>query len=64
MPTERSLGRPLGIDMDPLVIVGGVGEQIDAVLGDLQPLRRTELPALRRDELVQTAELFTTSPPL
>jgi hypothetical protein len=28
---------PLGIDVDPLVITGGVGELVDLFLGDLVP---------------------------
>ena len=31
-------GRPLRIDMDELVIVGAVGEVVDLLLGDLEPV--------------------------
>ena len=56
--TERSLSRTDRIDVDPLVIIGRVGEQVDALLRDLQPIGRTELAALGSDELVQPTELL------
>ena len=57
-PAERAVCRTLGIDVDPLMVVGGVGEQIDALLCDLQPIGGTELAALGSDELIQPAELL------
>ncbi len=58
-PAEGTTGRPLGIDVDPLVVVGGIGEQIHTVLSDLQPLRGSELrPLLRCDELAEILELL------
>jgi len=34
-PTERRFGRgPFDVDVDPLVVAGGICEQFDAVLGD------------------------------
>jgi len=36
--SERSVLRPLGIDVDELVVVGDVGELADLVLGDLEPI--------------------------
>jgi hypothetical protein len=30
--------RPLDVDVDPLVVVGGVGEELDPRLGDLDPV--------------------------
>src|ERR1035441_8419361 len=35
---ERAALRPLGIHVDPLVVAGGVGEQVDLVLVDAMPL--------------------------
>ena len=32
---ERPVLRPLDVDVDPLVVTGGVGERVDPVLGDL-----------------------------
>jgi hypothetical protein len=40
------------------MVVGGVGEQIDAFLRDLQPIGGTELAALGSDEFIQPAELL------
>ena len=37
-PTERSVLRPLGIDVDELMVLGDVGELVDPVLGHLEPL--------------------------
>ncbi|GAA2135856.1 hypothetical protein GALLR39Z86_38230 [Glycomyces algeriensis] len=31
-------GGALGVDVDPLVVAGGVGERVDAVLLDREPL--------------------------
>src|SRR5258706_888651 len=33
---------PLSVHVDPLVIVGGIGELVDAVLGDFKPLAGPE----------------------
>ena len=57
-PAERAAGRTLRIDVDPLMVIGGVREQIDALLCDLQPIGRTELAALGSYELVQPTELL------
>ena len=35
---ERRGLRPLGVDVDELVVVGDVGELVDLALGDLEPL--------------------------
>ena len=42
---ERAVLRALGVDVDPLVVVGGVGEQVDAVLRDLEPVGVAEVGA-------------------
>src|SRR4051794_18868817 len=45
---ERALGRgALDVDVDPLVVVGGVGEQVHAVLGDLEPVAGAPLGAVQ-----------------
>ncbi len=56
--TEGPACRPLGIDVNPLMVVGGVGEEVDTILGDLQPFGWPELTALRRRKLVKTLEDF------
>ena len=53
---ERPLRRPFDVDMDPLMVVGGVGELVHPFLGDLEPVRGTEVAALRGPELVQVFE--------
>ncbi len=41
---EGALGlRPLDVDVDPLVVAGELGEQVDVLLGDLAPLARADL---------------------
>ena len=42
---ERAVGGALRVDVDPLVVVGCVGERVDALLGHLEPVRRPELLA-------------------
>src|SRR4051794_3192071 len=50
---ERALLlRPLHVDVDPLVVAGGVGERVDLVLGDLQPVAGTKRLALRVEPLL------------
>ena len=53
---ERRLLRALGIDVDPLVVAGGVGERVDVVLGDLVPVGDAELLALGPLELVESRD--------
>ncbi len=38
---------PLGVDVDPLVVVGGVGEEVDPLLGDRLPLASGRAPCRR-----------------
>ncbi len=40
---ERRLRRGLAVDVDPLVIVGEVGEAVDHVLVDQAPVRHADL---------------------
>ncbi|MNI04189.1 hypothetical protein D3C73_571070 [compost metagenome] len=35
--------RPLDIDMDPLAVVGGLGEAVDAALVQIQPVRGAQV---------------------
>ena len=42
---ERSGGRALDVDVDPLVVAGGLGERVDAVLLDGQPVAGAEVLA-------------------
>ena len=50
---ERARRGPLAVHMDPLVIVGRVGERVDPVLGDLQPAGVPDVGPGQRLELVQ-----------
>ena len=45
---ERTVLGALGVDVDPLVVVGGVGEEVHPLLGDGLPFRIAEILA---DEL-------------
>ena len=50
---ERGLGRGLGVDMDELPILGGVGESVDPRLVDRQPAGNADLCADPALQLVQ-----------
>ena len=54
---ERAVLRARGIDVDPLVVAGGVGEQVHPLLGDLHPLAEPEVRSLRRAQRVRILEL-------
>ncbi len=41
--TERPGPCPLDVDVDPLVVAGGVGEKVDLLLADLVPVTWREL---------------------
>ena len=45
--------RLVPVDMNPLMIVCGFGERVDALLGDVVPLRRAKFLA---DELLELGE--------
>ena len=45
--TERAGRRLLGVHVDPLVVAGGVGEGVDPILGDLDPVAVAQVPAQR-----------------
>ena len=49
---ERAVGGALGIDVDPLAVARGVGEQVDPFLADADPLADAELLAGGRRDLV------------
>lgn len=53
---ERPGCRPLGVDVDPLPVAGGVGEQVDLMLGDRTPPGVAQVLADRRAEPVNTVE--------
>lgn len=42
---ERTLRRGLGVDVDPLVVAGGLREQVYAVLVDGDPVAATQMAA-------------------
>ena len=48
--SEGTALRPLQVDVDPLVVVGGVGELVDAFLRDLQPVAGPEVPTGQRPD--------------
>ena len=48
----RGFGRTLGIDVNPLVVGGRLGELIDAVLVDHDPVGHADLDALERLRVV------------
>ena len=48
---ERPLRGALGIDVDPLVVAGRLGEQLDRALLDRHPLARLELEVGRALQL-------------
>ena len=56
---ERAIGRALRIDMYPLLITGRFGEQVDPLLGQLQPVGDAEVQALGLEHLFGTAESDT-----
>ena len=56
---ERSLGGALGVDVDPLRIVGRRCEGVDALLRHLDPRRRPELDA---DEVAEPAHCAASAP--
>src|ERR1700722_6160509 len=47
----------LGLDVDPLMIMGGVGEDVDLVLGDRVPLARPDLLADQVEQVGRLAQL-------
>src|SRR5690606_41901484 len=55
-PAERSLLGPLDVDVDPLVVVGRVGELADLLLRDGQPVTGAELLPLGRQHIFLAAE--------
>src|SRR6202000_882039 len=48
---ERALGGALRIDVDPLVVLGVVGEAVDPLLVDLEPVAGADLLADRGFEV-------------
>ncbi len=50
---ERARCGSFRVDMNPLMIVCGFGERVDALLGDVVPLRRAKFLA---DELLELGE--------
>ena len=53
---ERPVLGALGVDVDPLVVAGRVGEQVDLLLGDGRPLGPPEVLADVRCVLVDAAD--------
>ncbi|MNG16724.1 hypothetical protein D3C84_1006620 [compost metagenome] len=57
--TKRTAGGTHRVDMNPLVITGGFGEQIDALLVDGQPFGVAQVQAFGRKQRLGTAENVT-----
>jgi hypothetical protein len=55
-PAEGAGPGRLDVDVDPLVVAGGVGELVDPLLGHLHPLGAAEVRAGARLELVETVD--------
>jgi hypothetical protein len=53
---ERAGCGALEVHVDPLVVAGGVGELVDPLLGDLDPLAGAELLAGRLGQLLERGE--------
>ena len=47
---------PVHVDVDPLVVSGGVGERVDLLLGHLDPRAVAEVPASRGADLLDALE--------
>ena len=63
-PNGVSRGRALGIDMDELVVVGGVGELVDHRLRDDAPGRHADLGADGGQELIERNRFQASRLPL
>jgi hypothetical protein len=48
---ERAFGRPLRVDVNPLVIAGRVGEEVDVILADRHPIALSDAFTLDRGEV-------------
>ena len=55
-PAEPCRRSGLGVDMDELMILGRVGERIDAVLADLDPRRDADFRADAGPDLVEAGD--------
>ena len=53
---NRARRRPLGVDVDPLVVAGRLGEGVDLLLGDLDRLRPADVLADQRLETLGTVD--------
>src|SRR3954447_21698646 len=62
-PSEGPRLGALDVDVDPLVVVGGVGELVDTLLGDLEPVGGPDLLADRGFELSDVGEGAHVGPP-
>ena len=52
---ERAALGALHVDVDPLVVAGGLGERVDPLLGDLDPVAGADLLAGGRLDLLEGA---------
>jgi hypothetical protein len=54
--TERARGGPLGFHVDPLVVAGGLGELVDPLLVDHDPVAGAEILTLGEPQLSYAPE--------
>ena len=61
---ERRLRRALGVDVDPLVVAGDVGERVDLGLRDLVPVGDAELarPSASRSSSIPVSVVMAAQP--
>ena len=53
VPPKAPTCSPYRVDVDPLVVIGGVGEGVDPLLCDLHPVGHSDLLANHRLESVE-----------
>jgi hypothetical protein len=54
---ERTGRRPLGIDVDPLVVAGGVGEEINLLLSHRAIVAETQVGAHERSQIIDAFDV-------
>ncbi len=61
-PAEWPLGRPVLVDVNPLVVARGICEGVDPVLVDHLPLADTDLGANERHQLIMCCHVGQPTP--
>ena len=57
----RFLLSTIGIEMNPLAIFGGFGELVDTLLGDVEPVGKSNFPAYQLFQGVEILNAFCAS---